>query len=95
MAGTTSTQLSSKQRDALLGLLRARFQQNMDRHAGLDWAKILARLEAHPAKLRSLDEMERSGGEPDVIGHDKKTGEYIFFDCSAEHTAYSDPADVG
>src|SRR5690606_8713231 len=65
-------------------LLRERFEQNMDRHKGLDWAKVQARLEAHPEKLWSLDDMEATGGEPDVVGVDKKTGEYIFYDCAAE-----------
>jgi len=77
-------ELSSKQREELLKVLKARFENNMSRHEGLEWAKVLARLEANPEKLWSLHEMERTGGEPDVVGHDKKTGEYIFFDCSAE-----------
>ena len=72
------------QRDELLKTLKARFEKNMNRHKGLDWAKVQARLAAKPEILWSLNEMERSGGEPDVVGHDKKTGEYIFFDCSAE-----------
>lgn len=76
--------LSPEQRDELLGVLQARFEKNMHRHKGLVWAKIEAKLEASPQKLWSLNEMERTGGEPDVVGHDKKTGEYIFFDCSAE-----------
>ena len=76
--------LSSEQREELLGTLKARFEKNMKRHEGLDWATILARLEAHPEKLWSLNEMERTGGEPDVVGYDEQTGEYIFFDCSAE-----------
>jgi hypothetical protein len=80
-------ELSAKQREDLLKTLKARFEKQMKRHAGLDWAKVLARLEAHPEKLWSLSEMERTGGEPDVVGHDKKTGEYIFFDCSAESPA--------
>jgi hypothetical protein len=76
--------MKASEREALLGVLRSRFAANMSRHKGLEWAKVQARLEANPAKLRSLDEMERSGGEPDVVAHDKKTGEYVFFDCSAE-----------
>ncbi|HKX30584.1 MAG TPA: DUF4256 domain-containing protein [Blastocatellia bacterium] len=77
-------ELSPAQGEELLSTLRARFEKNMNRHRGLEWAKVQARLEAHPEKLRSLHEMERTGGEPDVVGHDKKTGEYIFYDCSAE-----------
>jgi Protein of unknown function (DUF4256) len=77
-------ELSSEQREKLLATLKARFEKNMNRHKGLEWAKVQARLESHSEKLRSLDEMERTGGEPDVVGHDKKTGEYIFVDCSAE-----------
>ena len=77
-------ELSPKQREELLRALKARFEKNMNRHKGLEWAKVQARLEANPEKLWSLNEMERTGGEPDVVGHDKKTGEYIFFDCSAE-----------
>src|SRR5271165_2013164 len=76
--------LSKKQREALLSALKARFEKNMNRHPGLEWAKVQARLEANAEKLWSLSEMERTGGEPDVVGHDKKTGEYIFFDCSGQ-----------
>jgi hypothetical protein len=76
--------LAAKQREELLGALKARFEKNMSRHEGLEWGKVLARLEANPEKLWSLHEMERTGGEPDVVDHDKKTGEYTFFDCSAE-----------
>src|SRR5262245_50415994 len=76
--------LSPEQREELLSALKARFEKNMNRHKGLEWAKVQARLEAHAGKLWSLNEMERTGGEPDVVGHDKKTGEYIFYDCSAE-----------
>jgi hypothetical protein len=76
--------LSPEQREELLSALKARFERNMDRHEGLEWAKVKARLEANAGKLWSLHEMERTGGEPDVVGQDKKTGEYIFFDCSAE-----------
>jgi hypothetical protein len=64
--------------------LKARFEKNMNRHKGLEWAGVQAKLEAHAEKLWSLNEMERTGGEPDVVGHDAKTGEYVFFDCSAE-----------
>jgi hypothetical protein len=77
-------ELSSEQREELLRALKARFEKNMNRHESLEWAKVKARLEANPEKLRSLGEMENTGGEPDVVGHDKKTGEYIFFDCSPE-----------
>jgi len=76
--------LSPKQGEELLRALKTRFEKNMDRHEGLEWAEVQARLEANAEKLRSLHEMERTGGEPDVVGHDKKTGEYIFYDCSAE-----------
>src|SRR3979490_1457935 len=76
--------LSPEQREELLGALKARFEKNMNRHKGLEWAKVQAKLEVNAKKLWSLNEMERSGGEPDVVGHDKKTGEYIFYDCSAE-----------
>jgi hypothetical protein len=83
----TKKALSPKQREELLGALKARFEKNTNRHKGLDWAKVQSRLcgmKAHPEKLWSLHEMERTGGEPDVVGQDKKTGEYIFFDCSPE-----------
>jgi hypothetical protein len=76
--------MKAQQREELLSALKARFEKNMNRHKGLEWAKVQARLEANPEKLRSLNEMERTGGEPDVVGHDKETGEYIFYDCSAE-----------
>jgi hypothetical protein len=76
--------LKAKQREELLETLNARFEKNMHRHPGLEWAKVQARLEASAEKLWSLNEMERTGGEPDVVGHDKKTGEYTFYDCSAE-----------
>ena len=76
--------LKAKQREELCGALQARFEKNMNRHKGLAWAKLQAKLEASPEKLWSLNEMERTGGEPDVVGYDKKTGEYIFNDCSAE-----------
>jgi hypothetical protein len=81
---TKKTELSPKQREELLGALKDRFEKNMNRHKGLDWAKVQATLEARAEKLWSLHEMESTGGEPDVVGHDRKTGEYIFFDCSAE-----------
>ncbi|MBI5225882.1 DUF4256 domain-containing protein [Candidatus Micrarchaeota archaeon] len=84
---TRKTALSPDQRDALLNTLKARFEKNTKRHAGLDWAKILAKLDANPGKLWSLNEMEKTGGEPDVVGFDKKTGEYVFCDCSAETPA--------
>lgn len=77
-------ELSPEQREALLKTLQTRFEKNMSRHKGLAWTKIQARLETHPEKLSSLHAMEITGGEPDVVGHDKKTGEYIFYDCSAE-----------
>src|SRR5262245_13727799 len=80
----TKRELSPKQREELLSALKVRFEKNMNRHKGLEWPKVQARLEANPEKLWSLNEMERTGGEPDVVGHDKKTGEYVFFDCSAE-----------
>lgn len=76
--------LSSEQRDELLATLKARFEKNMKRHKGLDWADVEAKLKGAPKKLWSLGEMERTGGEPDVVGHDKKTGEFVFYDCSAE-----------
>lgn len=76
--------LSANERDELLSTLKARFENNMSRHKRLDWAKVQARLEAKPEKLWSLNEMERTGGEPDVVGHDTRTGEYLFCDCSAE-----------
>jgi len=77
-------ELSPKQREELLAALKARFEKNMGRHPGLVWAKVQARLEARPDKLWSLAEMQRTGGEPDVVGQDKKSGEYVFFDCSAQ-----------
>ena len=76
--------LSQKQREELLRTLKARFEKNMNRHTGLEWAKIQTKLESRPEKLWSLHEMERTGGEPDVVGHDAKMGEYMFYDCSAE-----------
>src|SRR5689334_2972788 len=77
-------ELSPKQREELLSALEARFDKNMNRHKGLEWAKVRAKLEANDDKLWSLSEMERTGGEPDVVGHDNKTGEYVFYDCAAE-----------
>ncbi len=82
-------ELSQEQREELISALKARFEKNMKRHKGLEWAKVQAKLEANPdnyrdEKLWSLHEMERTGGEPDIVSHDKKTGEYIFYDCSAE-----------
>jgi hypothetical protein len=76
--------LSPELRKELLGALKARFEKNMNRHEGLEWARVQAKLDANAEKLWSLNEMERTGGEPDVVGHDKKTGEYIFYDCSGE-----------
>lgn len=81
---TNKKQLPSAQSKELLQLLKSRFEKNKDRHKGLEWADVQSRLEASPAKLWSLQEMEITGGEPDVVGHDKKTGEYLFYDCSAE-----------
>jgi len=79
-----ANKLSPQQREELLKTLKARFEKHMNRHKGLEWAKVQAKLEATGEKLWSLHEMERTGGEPDVVAHDKKTGEYIFYDCSAE-----------
>lgn len=76
--------LSPEQREELLRVLKARFEKNMDRHKDLEWAGVEAKLLANAEKLWSLSEMERTGGEPDVVGHDKETGEYIFYDCSEE-----------
>lgn len=77
-------QLSAEQALSLLGVLKARFENNMQRHNGLKWADVEARLEANPAKLWVLDKMEETGGEPDVVGYDKATGEYVFYDCAPE-----------
>jgi hypothetical protein len=77
-------QLSPEQRDELLSVLKARFEKNKERHQGLDWAYVQAKLEANPEKLWTLDDMEITGGEPDVIGYDEATGDYLFCDCSAE-----------
>src|SRR5690242_3446188 len=76
--------LSAKQREELHTALKARFEKNRNRHKDIEWAQVQAKLEAHPEKLWSLQEMERTGGEPDVVGQDKQTGEYVFYDCSAE-----------
>jgi hypothetical protein len=76
--------LSTAQCQELLDILKGRFEKNKHRHKGLDWAKVQANLEASPEKIRSLNEMEKTGGEPDVVGYDKKTNEYVFYDCSAE-----------
>jgi hypothetical protein len=76
--------MNAKQREELLRALKARFEKNKRRHQGLEWAKVQAKLESKAGKLRSLHEMERTGGEPDVVGYDEKTGEYIFYDCSVE-----------
>ena len=84
MAKRNNIELSPEQREELLSALKARFEKNINRHKGIEWAKVQAKLEANNEKLWSLNEMERTGGEPDVVGHDKKTGEYIFYDCSAE-----------
>jgi hypothetical protein len=80
----TKKELSPGQREELITALKARFEKNMNRHKHCEWAKIRAKLEANPKKLWSLSEMERTGGEPDVVGQDENTGEYIFFDCSPE-----------
>src|SRR5277367_2361203 len=86
MNGSTSNkkQLSPKQREELLKALKVRFEKNLNRHKGLEWAKVRAKLDANAEKLWSLNEMERTGGEPDVVGQDNKSGEYVFYDCSAE-----------
>ncbi len=81
---STKNRISAEQREELLLTLRARFEKNMKRHKGIEWANVHARLEANMEKLWSLNEMEITGGEPDVVGYDKKTSEYIFYDCSAE-----------
>ena len=80
----TKKKLSKEQRNELLKVLKSRFEKNMGRHKGIEWAGVQARLEANPDKLWVLDDMEATGGEPDVVGQDKKTGEYVFYDCSAE-----------
>jgi len=80
----TNKDLSASQSEGLLKTLETRFEKNMNRHKGLAWSQVQAKLESNPKKMWSLHEMERTGGEPDVVGHDKKTGEHIFYDCSAE-----------
>ena len=84
MTKSNKKELSKEQQGELLRTLKTRFEKNMNRHKGLEWAKVEAKLKANPQKLWSLNEMEMTGGEPDVVGFDKKTGEYIFYDCSAE-----------
>lgn len=86
MKATNSTkkQLSTERREELLGILKIRFEKNMNRHKGIAWPEVRARLEASPEKMWSLSEMEKTGGEPDVVGHDRKTSEYFFFDCSPQ-----------
>ena len=84
MSTSNKKPLSPKQREELLKALKARFEKNLNRHKALEWAKVQSKLEANVEKLWSLNEMESTGGEPDVVGQDKKTGEYIIFDCSAE-----------
>ena len=79
--------MKAKQREELLRALKSRFEKSMHRHEGIEWTKVQAKLEATPEKLRSLNEMERTGGEPDVVGREKTTGEYVFFDCSAQSPA--------
>jgi len=87
MAKTNKKKLSSEQVTKLLSILKTRFEKNKPRHKGLEWDKVQTKLQANPEKLWSLNEMEITGGEPDVVGHDKKSGEYIFYDCSAESPA--------
>lgn len=82
--GTNKNKLLPEQQEAILSVLEARFEKNTQRHKGIEWAKVQAKLEANPEKLWSLDEMERTEGEPDVVGYDKQTDEYIFYDCSPE-----------
>ncbi len=84
MTNSNQKELSVEQREELLGALKARFEENMNRHEGLEWANIMAKLDANPEKMWSLNEMERTGGEPDVVGYDKENDEYIFDDCSPE-----------
>lgn len=80
----TKDELPPEQREELLGILKTRFEKNMNRHENLEWVEVEAKLKTNPKKLWSLNEMERTGGEPDVVGRDQETGEYIFFDCSKE-----------
>lgn len=81
---TNKSKLSAEQQEALLGVLETRFEKNMQRHKGIEWSKVQAKLQSNPDKLVSLDEMERTEGEPDVVGYDKTSDEYIFYDCSPE-----------
>jgi hypothetical protein len=83
-SSSNKNELSPEQHEELLRVLKTRFEKNMNRHKGLEWAKVQEKLEANTEKLWSLNEMERTGGEPDIVGHDKKTGEYIFYDCSEQ-----------
>lgn len=87
MSPGNEAELSPGQSEELLEALKARFEKNMNRHEGVEWAKVRARLEANPERLWSLSEMERTGGEPDVVGRDPATGEYVFYDCSAQSPA--------
>ncbi|MBP6687589.1 MAG: DUF4256 domain-containing protein [Lacibacter sp.] len=87
MATKNKKELLAKEREELLRLVQTRFEKNMKRHKSIEWANVKARLEANAEKLWCLNEMEKTGGEPDVVAYDKKTGEYIFFDCSAESPA--------
>jgi len=87
MAKKNKKELTAKQTEELLNTLKARFEKNMNRHKGIEWTKVQAKLKANAEKLWSLNEMETTGGEPDVVGFDKKSGEYIFYDCSAESPA--------
>jgi hypothetical protein len=84
MGKATTKKLATQQRDELLSIVKARFENNVNRHKGIEWSLVQTKLEANPEKLWSLNEMEKTGGEPDVTGYDKKNGEYIFYDCSAE-----------
>jgi hypothetical protein len=84
MMKSSKKELGSKQVEELLQVLKTRFEKNMNRHKGLEWDNVQTKLQAQPEKIWSIHEMERTGGEPDVVGLDKKTGEYIFYDCSAE-----------
>jgi hypothetical protein len=84
LATPSRKEMSSETRKDLLRILKARFEKNMNRHKGIEWSKVQEKLESNPKKLWSLDEMEKTGGEPDVVGLDKKTGEYIFYDCSEQ-----------
>ena len=87
MAKRSKNELPAQERDDLLTVLKARFEKNISRHKGIDWAKVESKLQANAGKLSALHAMEASGGEPDVVGHDKKSGEYIFMDCSPESPA--------